>query len=127
MAIRSRIFRIDTGLKPDRREALMIGSEREQRTAIRFFVTAPVVIYANGVRHVGLIRDVSGKGLFVYSDFQPACGDTLSFTLQLPKNMAKHLAVNCRGRVVRVEPATSGAAIGFAIVVEEYAFRKLAA
>jgi hypothetical protein len=127
MAARRGAFEIETGRKLDRGQALMAGKQREQRTAIRVFVTVPVEIYADGVRHVGLVRDVSGKGLFVYSDFQPACGATLRFTLQLPKNTVKHVAVDCRGKVVRVEAASSGAAIGIAVAVEEYEFRKLAA
>jgi hypothetical protein len=120
-------FEIEPGRKLDRGQALMIGKQREQRTAIRVFVTVPVAIYADGVRHVGLVRDVSGKGLFVYSDFQPACGATLRFTMQLPKHVAKHVAVDCRGKVVRVEAEASGAAIGIAVEIEEYEFRRLAA
>jgi hypothetical protein len=34
--------------------------------------------------------------------------------------------LECFGKVVRVEAATSGAAIGIAVAVEEYEFRKLA-
>jgi hypothetical protein len=108
----------------DRRQALMTGTQQEERTATRFFTTMPVTIYADGVRHVGLLRDFSPKGFFVYSDFQPACGVTLRFALRPPKETAKHVPVECRGTVVRVEAAASGAAIGIAIEVAAYESRK---
>jgi hypothetical protein len=111
----------------DRRHALMSGSQREQRTANRFFAAFAVTIHADGVRHVGLLRDFCAKGLFVYSDFRPACGAALGFTLRLPRNTAKRVAVECRGKVVRVESATSGAAIGIAVEIDEYELRKTTA
>jgi PilZ domain len=108
----------------DTREALMVGAPREQRTAIRFFTTVAVTIYADDVRHVGLLRDFSAKGLFVYSDFRPACGAALRFTLRPPKNAAKRVPVECRGKVVRIEAAASGAAIGIAVEVDKYKLLK---
>jgi PilZ domain len=116
----------DTGQNQDRRHALMTGAQREERRQARLLTTVPVTIYVNSDRHVGLVRDYNLKGLFVYSDFQPACGDTLSFTLRLLKRSVKLLVVNCRGKVMRVETAGSGAAVGIAVAVEEYEFRRLA-
>jgi PilZ domain len=125
MARQSATFGSDRGRKLDRGQAFMLGTQREQRAATRFFVTVPVAVFVNGVKHVGLVRDLSGKGLFVYSDFQPAFGAALRFTWRLPNKTRKHLAVTCRGRVVRVEAGVSGAAIGIAVAVDEYEFRKL--
>ena len=34
-------------------------------------------VYFRENRHVGLIRDISREGLFVYTDFKPNIGDTL--------------------------------------------------
>jgi hypothetical protein len=68
---------------------------------------------------VGLIRDLSGNGLFLYSDFKPACGSTLQLTLNLREEAANE-SYACRGKVVRVVAATSGAAIGIAVELEEY-------
>jgi PilZ domain len=104
----------------------MIGTQREERSEVRFLTTVPVVIYAGNERHVGLVRDFSPKGLFVYSDFEPDCGAKLSFTLRVRKPTVKQVVVNCRGNVVRVERAGLGAAIGIAVAVEEYEFRRLA-
>jgi PilZ domain len=125
VATRNGTFWMETGRKPSRRNALMTGTQREQRTAICYFVTVPVAIYADGVQHVGFVRNLSGKGIFVYSDFQPACGSTLRFTLRIAKNTVKHVPGDFRGRVVRVETTGLGAAIGIAVAVEEYEFRKL--
>jgi len=118
--------RIDrTGPTLDRRHALMMGAQTNERSEVRLLTTVSVTICADDERHVGLVRDFSPKGLFVYSDFEPACGAKLSFTLQVRKRTLKHLVVNCKGKVVRVKTTGSGA-IGIAVAVEEYEFRRLA-
>jgi PilZ domain len=80
----------------------------ERRSSPRTFMVCGVRIYRGESRHVGLIRDVSNGGLFVYSDFAPAVGETLRLEFR------SALFV---GRVIRVEVKDSGAATGIAVVI----------
>jgi PilZ domain len=111
--------------RSERRGALMMGIQPNQRNASRFFVTAATKIrtQAGCEEHVGLVRDLSGNGIFVYSDFTPECGSRLEVILRTSKMRPRHVSIACRGKVVRVEPSTSGAAIGIAVAVDEYEFR----
>ncbi|HLH08998.1 MAG TPA: PilZ domain-containing protein [Terriglobales bacterium] len=108
----------------ERRGALMLGSLSDERQASRFFLTAATKVRTgtDGEEHVGLVRDLSGNGLFVYSDFIPECGSQLQVVLQTSTLRSRHVSVACKGRVVRVEPNATGAAVGIAIAVEEYEF-----
>ena len=101
-----------------RHQEIMLGHQGEQRSAIRFFNTAPAVIHADGVRHVGLVRDLSGSGLFVYSDFKPLPGATVDLILWLSKDTARNDTLNCKGKVVRVVANQSGAAVGIGLELD---------
>jgi PilZ domain len=119
MAAVNRSFPIEAVRQIGRRQDVMLGVHPEQRTSVRYFTTAPAVVRADGANHVGLVRDLSGNGLFLYSDFKPDCGSTLQLTLNLREEAANE-SYACRGKVVRVVAATSGAAIGIAVELEEY-------
>ena len=100
-----------------RHQEIMLGRQDEQRSAARFFNTAPVVIHADGARHVGLVRDLSGNGIFIYSDFKPAPGSTVDLILWLSKDVSND-TLNCRGKVVRVVATSSGAAVGIGLELD---------
>jgi hypothetical protein len=102
-----------------RHQEIMLGIQGEQRSSTRFFNTAAAMIDADGVRHVGLVRDLSGNGLFVYSDFEPSPGSTVNLTLWLSKDNARNETLACRGKVVRVVSTQSGAAIGIGVALED--------
>jgi len=110
--------------RSERRGALMVGAQPDQRNASRFFVTAATKIRTGDdcEEHVGLVRDLSGNGIFVYSDFTPECGSRLEVILRTSKMRPRHVSIACRGKVVRVEPSASGAAVGIALAVDEYEF-----
>ena len=110
--------------RSERRGALMVGAQPDQRNASRFFVTAATKIRTGNdcEEHVGLVRDLSGNGIFVYSDFTPECGSRLEVILRTSKMRPRHVSIACRGKVVRVEPNASGAAVGIALAVDEYEF-----
>jgi len=102
----------------------MMGVQPDQRNASRFFVTAATKVRTQSgcEEHVGLVRDLSGNGIFVYSDFIPECGSRLEVILRTSKMNPRHVSIACRGKVVRVEPSASGAAVGIALAVDEYEF-----
>jgi hypothetical protein len=102
-----------------RRQAVMLGLH-EQREADRNFVIAPAAIDIAGESHVGLVRDVSSSGMFLYSDFIPACGATIQLKMQLRGESLKPELFDCQGTVVRVQGANSGAAVGIAVKLHNF-------
>ncbi len=96
----------------------MRGMQAEQRRSVRIFITAPVVIDTGRIRHVGLVRDLSGSGIFIFSDFEPKTGTLLNLSLTLPTETSDKVTMVYQGKVVRVEAGTSGAATGIAVEFE---------
>ena len=86
-----------------------------KRREIRFFSTTSVQINARGKRKVGLLRDISSTGVFLYSDFTPQVDDILEFSFRLPNESQPRIGITCMGCVVRVEDKGTGAAIGIGI------------
>lgn len=119
MAALTGLFGQETERRMALRHAVMIGTHGEQRRALRLLTTAPAVVYMNGERHIGLVRDLSATGLFVYSDFAPPTGTELNLTIQLSRDEEKTSLFVCKGKVVRVEDSRNGAAVGIAVKFEE--------
>src|ERR1700761_7134808 len=78
------------------------SSPANKRLSARKLVVAPCLVYFRDRRHVGLIRDISSSGLFVYSDFEPVLGETLRIVITQRDDFAS-ATVACQGEVVRVE------------------------
>jgi PilZ domain len=97
------------------RHAVMLGTHGEQRRGIRLLTTAPAVMHHSEERHVGLVRDLSSTGLFVYSDFTPRIGTELKITVRLSRDNHKTAVFVCKGTVVRVEGSRNGSAVGIGI------------
>lgn len=119
MAALTGLFGAETERRMALRHAVMLGTHGEQRRALRLLTTAPAVVYAGGERHVGLVRDLSASGLFVYSDFTPATDTELRLTIRLSRDDKKTSLFICKGTVVRVEDSRNGAAVGIAVRFEE--------
>jgi hypothetical protein len=101
------------------RQAVMLGTHGEQRRGgPRLLTTAPAVMHLNEERHIGLVRDLSSTGLFVYSDFNPSVGDELKITVRLSKDKNKSAVFLCTGKVVRVEDSCNGSAVGIGVSFE---------
>jgi hypothetical protein len=97
---------------------VMLGTHGEQRRALRLLTTAPAIIFVEDERHIGLVRDLSSTGLFVYSDFAPAPGTELKMTIRLARDKNKSALFLCTGIVVRIEDSHNGAAVGIAVKFE---------
>jgi PilZ domain len=96
-----------------------VQGQTNQRASRRRLVVTPCVVFFKDQRHVGLIRDISSNGLFAYTDFTPAIGDTVRITLtEQTGNGAR--TVGCSGIVVRVESKAAGAATGIALRVDAF-------
>jgi hypothetical protein len=101
-----------------RRQAIMLGRQSDERKAIRALLTAPAVIISEGNRHLGLVRDLSLGGMFIYTDFEPSCAADIQLTIRLTKDGSATLM--CRGTVVRVVRGAAGSAYGVAVQANQY-------
>jgi hypothetical protein len=119
MAALTGLFGAEAECRMALRHAVMLGTHGEQRRALRTLTTSPAVVLMDGKRHIGLVRDLSSTGLFVYSDFTPARGTDLKFTIRISREKNKCSEFLCSGRVVRVEDSRKGAAVGIAVKFEE--------
>ena len=80
----------------------------ERRASQRFEFQLPVGVRLAGTDRegYGFTQDLSGRGVFFYTDFQVAEGDAVELTLVMPSEitLTENARVRCRGRVVRVLP-----------------------
>jgi PilZ domain len=87
------------------------------RSAARMFVRLPAWVTVDGNNpkdHVAFVRDISSCGIFLYSDFKPKYGETISFALQYLSG-SNRIRLHLRGKVVRLEEPKPGSAIGVAV------------
>ncbi len=101
--------------------------QQEQRATRRFSLRLPLAVkYSDGLvqERVAQTRDVSARGVCFYMDTSIAEGSEIEFTLTLPPEitLTESIRVHCRGRVVRVDPATNGGKVGIAAVIDRYEF-----
>lgn len=104
------------------RESWMLNGFPVQRAARRVTMHLPVTVTTNegGPTHLGITRDLSRCGLFFFAKFFPKCDSVVELTLRLPPVLAlDRIALKCRGKVVRADQVTAGAAVGIAVQVEQ--------
>ena len=104
----------------------------ERREQPRFAVRALVHfewIENNVLNHgEGLTRDISSKGMFIYSDSEPPEKADLQVEVYFRENTAAltNLQLNARSLLVRVESAASGNELrGFAILNRSYTLQNV--
>ncbi|HZU23398.1 MAG TPA: PilZ domain-containing protein [Terriglobales bacterium] len=95
----------------------------EQRSMRRFTMQLPVQVKLAGLDTIATTRDVSAKGVFIYTDRDFANDSPIEFTLTLPPEitMTQSIRVNCTGKVVRVERDPRGK-YGVAALIDHYRF-----
>lgn len=100
--------------------------QHERRAAQRFDFQLPVSIRLAGSDReaVGFTQDLSARGAFFYTDCKVPEAAQIELTLVMPSEitLTERMRVRCRGRVVRVVPATSATRTGVAVQVEGYDF-----
>ncbi len=64
--------------------------------------------------HLALVKDISERGVFFYSDFRPGVGDRLDFVVEFLTGSDK-VRLHLKGKVLRVEQAAPGSAPGVAV------------
>lgn len=86
----------------------------------RFSLHLPVTV---GEQSAAETRDVSSRGICFYSESPIQPGSQIEFTLTLPSEitMTDDIAVQCRGKVVRLDEGPDGK-IAVAAQIEHYQF-----
>ena len=110
-----------------RGEGVMLGKVATRRSAPRIPTRRSAWITLNSPltrEHVALVRDISRKGVFFYSDFHPSVGDQLDFVVEF-LNSYEGIRLHLKGAVVRVEQAVPGSAPGVAVSFDAQRGKKL--
>jgi len=95
----------------------------EVRCAVRFPLSLPVVLSADGQEFAGVTVNVSASGVLFLTDQEVAAGRSISFQLHMPGEVLgtrRDVLVQCRGRVVRCYPSQTG--YQSAATIDEYKF-----
>lgn len=96
----------------------------ERRASQRFDFQVPVGVRMAGTDRegCGFTQDLSGRGVFFYTDFQVTEGDAVELTLVMPSEitLTENAKVRCRARIVRVMPVERK--YGVAARLEEYEY-----
>lgn len=95
-------------------EQIMLHPRCNRREKSRTLLILPVSIGLGYSKHVGVIRDLSPSGMFLYSDFIPPIGAEIELRLTPPAT-AKSQQVTYRAVVVRLTEGVTGAAVGMAL------------
>jgi hypothetical protein len=98
-------------------EAAMLGTMAKKRFTPRLPIRRTAWLTFQTLpehEHVALVKDISERGIYFYSDFEPGVGDQLEFVVEYLSGSEK-VRLHLKGQVVRVENAAPGSACGVAI------------
>ena len=96
----------------------------ERRAAQRFQVHLPLSVSFEGRTAPGFTQDLSGRGIFFYSEVALPLGGVVELTFTMPSEvtLGDSMPVRCRGRVVRAEPPQGGQHRGIAVQLDSYEY-----
>jgi len=96
----------------------------ERRAAQRFQVHLPLSVSFEGQSAPGFTQDLSGRGIFFYSEAALPVGGVVELTFTMPSEitLGDSMPVRCRGRVVRAEPPQGGQHSGIAVQLDSYEY-----
>jgi len=96
----------------------------ERRAAQRFQLHLPVSVCFEGQTAPGFTQDLSGRGIFFYSEVALPLGAAVDLTFTMPSEitLGDSMPVRCRGRVVRAAPPQGGQHNGIAVQLDSYEY-----
>lgn len=103
----------------------------EARTGKRFPLHLPIKIHRedSAAESSGMTGDLSAAGVYIRADAALEVGSPVEFEITLPPEVTggkENVVIQCRGRVVRTDEPTAGAASGenrgVACVIDSYEF-----
>jgi hypothetical protein len=103
-----------------------LPADCERRASQRFEFTFPVSIHVPGEEkdRCGFTQNITGKGMFLFSDCALAEGTRVELTFSMPAEitLTDGMRVRCTGKVLRVSRSVEGAKYGIAVCFESYAY-----
>lgn len=105
----------------------MIGADPnrlERRGAQRFEVHLPLVARFEGCSVAAFTQDLSGRGIFFYTEAMLPEGGMVELTFTMPSEitLGESMPVRCRGRVLRAAMAQGGKRNGIAVQLLSYEY-----
>jgi hypothetical protein len=96
----------------------------ERRGAQRFEVNLPVAVHLDGKTVPAFTQDLSGRGIFFYTEAVLREGTVVELTFTMPSEitLGENMAVRCRGRILRANPAQGGQRNGIAAKLDSYEY-----
>jgi PilZ domain len=96
----------------------------ERRASYRFDVHLPVALHFEGRTVPGFTQNLSGRGLFFYSDavIREGASVELTFTMPSEVTLGESMPVRCRGRVLRTARAQNNQRNGLAVQFDSYEY-----
>jgi hypothetical protein len=96
----------------------------ERRGAQRFEVHIPLAVHFDGRTMPAFTQDLSGRGIFFYSEAALPEGAVVELTFTMPSEitLGESMPVRCRGRVLRAAPAQGGQRNGIAVQLDSYVY-----
>jgi hypothetical protein len=96
----------------------------ERRAGQRFELLLPLAVHFDGRTTPGFTHDLSGRGIFFYSEAALSEGSVveLAFTMPSEITLAENMRVRCRGRVLRASASDAGGKNGVAVRLDSYRY-----
>ena len=96
----------------------------ERRASQRFEVNLPLVIQFAGQSFSGFTQDLSGRGVFFYTEAELPQGSVVELTLTMPSEitLGESMRVRCRGHVLRTSGNRPDRRNGIAVRLEAYQY-----
>jgi len=94
----------------------------ERRVGQRFTLHMPLAVSFDGRTMQGFTQDLSGRGIFFYTEAAPAQGSIVELTFTMPSEitLGESMRVRCRGRVLRASASDAGEKNGIAVRLDSY-------
>lgn len=96
----------------------------ERRGAQRFEVNLPVAVHFEGRTLPAVTHDLSGRGIFFYTEGALPEGAMVELTFTMPSEitLGENIPVRCRGRVLRADPPRGSQSNGIAARLDSYEY-----
>lgn len=96
----------------------------ERRVGQRFELHLPLAVHFDGRTTPGFTQNLSGRGIFFYTEATLADGSVVELTFTMPSEitLAESMRVRCRGRVLRVSASDTGEKHGIAVRLDSYQY-----
>lgn len=96
----------------------------ERRGAQRFEVHLPLAVHFEGGTVPGFTQDLSGRGIFFYTEAALREGAVVELTFTMPSEitLGESMPVRCRGRVLRAARPQGGQGNGVAVRLDSYEY-----